>query len=186
MKRRTSSNQHDVLPHLSILPSGPTPFNPAELLTSPRFVELLESIRQQTTRYDFVLVDTPPLLAVTDPCVVAPHVDGILLTIRISRHGHQGALRAKEILGTLGVAVVGVVVNGTGRSGLGVYGYGDYRYGYYGYGYADDYASHGPEAQPVADGQEDEDEVEGNGTPPAAAESKPETGRRWFGWVRKR
>src|SRR5262249_3549316 len=65
-----------AVPGLWLLPCGPVPPNPAELLTSPRFKHLLDEMREQ---YDFVLVDTPPLLAVTDPCVVAPRVDGLFL-----------------------------------------------------------------------------------------------------------
>ena len=61
------------IPNLSVLPCGPRPANPAELLTSPRFKELLDIIRSQD---EFVIIDTPPLLVVTDPCVVAPRVDG--------------------------------------------------------------------------------------------------------------
>ncbi len=60
--------QQTTVPGLNVLPCGPLPPNPAELLTSPRFQDLLDELRGQ---YDFVLVDTPPLLAVTDPCVVA-------------------------------------------------------------------------------------------------------------------
>ena len=63
------------------------------------------------------VVDTPPLLAVTDPCVVAPRVDGVLLTMRLSKKGRPNAERAREVLGALGVNVVGVVVNGVNRRG---------------------------------------------------------------------
>jgi capsular exopolysaccharide synthesis family protein len=110
---------------LWILPCGSLPPNPAELLTSPQFKENLDHLREQ---YDFVLVDTPPLLAVTDPSVVAPRVDGIILTIRVSKNGRPQAERAKEILGTLGANILGVVVNGLDRRGTTV-GYEQYSYG---------------------------------------------------------
>ena len=100
-----------VVPNLSVLPCGPRPANPAELLTSPRFKELLDIIRAQ---YDFVIVDTPPLLVVTDPCVVAPRVDGVIMAIRVTKNGRPFAERAKEILTSLGANVLGVVVNGFG------------------------------------------------------------------------
>src|SRR5262249_18467589 len=123
------------VPNLSVLPCGPTPPNPAELLTSPRFKELLDTVREQ---YDFVLVDTPPLLAVTDPCVVAPRADGFILTIRLSKKGGPQAVRAREILATLGVKGIGVVVNGVGRQsnlrGYHAQAY-EYVYGATDYGY---------------------------------------------------
>lgn len=104
---------------LDILPCGPRPNNPAELLSSPRFRELLAVLR---SKYDFVLVDTPPLLAVTDPSAVAPCVDGVLVTIRLSKGGRPGAKRAIEQLASVGGRVIGVVVNGVG--GVRRYGYG--------------------------------------------------------------
>jgi len=121
---------------LSILPCGPQPPNPAELLTSPRFKEVLDSIREQ---YDFVLLDTPPLLAVTDPSVVAPRMDGVLLVVRASRNGRPDAERAKEILGALGANVLGVIVNGVdSHAGYAKAGRHYYRSGSSYYGYRDD------------------------------------------------
>jgi capsular exopolysaccharide synthesis family protein len=125
-----------VVEGLSILPCGPLPPNPAELLTSPKFPALLDELRQ---RYDFVLVDTPPLLAVTDPCVVAARVDGVLLTISMSRKARPQALRAREILATLGCKILGVVVNRLDRDGGSAYQ--SQTYGGYGYGYSYEYSS---------------------------------------------
>ncbi len=129
--------QPTAVPGLSILACGPNPPNPAELLTSPRFKELVDELREQ---FDFVLLDTPPLLVVTDPCVVAPRVDGVLLCIRVARNGRPVAERAWEILTSLGANVLGVVVNGINLFSQGGYGYG-YTYGYnYGqYDYANSY-----------------------------------------------
>lgn len=120
--------------NLSLLPCGPRPSNPSELLTSERFKELLDVLR---TKFDIILIDTPPLLAVTDPSAVAPRVDSVLLVMRITKHVRPNALRAKQVLDALGANVLGVVVNGVEvRAG---YGHdGDYRrYGYGGYGYRD-------------------------------------------------
>jgi capsular exopolysaccharide synthesis family protein len=116
--------------NLSLLPCGPRPQNPAELLTSPEFQTLLDQLRAQ---YDFVIIDTPPVLAVSDPAVVAPRVDGVLLVFRMTKKARPTAERAREQLAALGANVVGVIVNGTGGSKDEGYGYG---YGYnYGYGY---------------------------------------------------
>jgi capsular exopolysaccharide synthesis family protein len=150
--------QRSCIPHLHLLPSGPIPSNPAELLTSPRFPELLEGLRDQ---FDFIVLDTPPLLAVTDPAVVAPRVDGVILIIRITSKGRPDAERCKEILDTLDAKVIGVVVNGQEvKSGYGGYGYAgesyhseDYTYGdsgYYGGDSGDDGAFEGSTHEPGA------------------------------------
>ncbi|MCA9247239.1 MAG: CpsD/CapB family tyrosine-protein kinase, partial [Planctomycetales bacterium] len=118
-----------AVPGLHLLPAGKTPRNPAELLTKPRFQELINLVRDQ---YDYVIVDTPPLLAVTDPCVVAPRVDGVLLTIRITKQGRPQAERAKAILSSLKTKLLGVVVNDADDALRGA-GYG------YGYGYGRNY-----------------------------------------------
>jgi succinoglycan biosynthesis transport protein ExoP len=131
--------QQTEIPNLCCLPCGPRPENPAELLTSQRFDELLAILRE---KFDFVLVDTPPMLAVTDPGTVAPRVDGVLLTIRINKRTRAEAMRATAMLSSLGANVLGVVVNGlSGEHGYGYRKYGstgNYKYGYgYGYGYGE-------------------------------------------------
>jgi capsular exopolysaccharide synthesis family protein len=128
-----SALQESAIKGLSLLPSGPRPVNPAELLTMPQFEELIAELR---ARFDLVVVDTPPLLAVTDACVVASRVDGVFLAIRLSKNGRPAAERAREVLLTLQANVLGVVVNGVGKL-AGGYGYDNYRYGY-GYEYRPD------------------------------------------------
>jgi capsular exopolysaccharide synthesis family protein len=136
-----------VVPNLSVLPCGTRPSNPAELLTLPRFADLLEELRDA---YDFVLLDTPPLLAVSDPCIVAPRVDGVLLTLRVSRNGRPAAERGRDLLAALRVQVFGVVVNGVGKQGA-MAGYG-YEHYHYATDYASEYTSSDPEtAAPPAD-----------------------------------
>jgi capsular exopolysaccharide synthesis family protein len=130
--------QMSGVPGLWILPCGPRPSNPAELLTSPRFQEMLQEIR---SKFDFVIVDTPPVLVVTDPCVVAPRVDGVVLALRLARNVRPSAERARDVFASLGANVLGVVVNGVG-DGRQVYGYSTYQYGYkyeYKYDYTYDY-----------------------------------------------
>ncbi len=124
--------QVTVVPNLSVLPCGRRPQNPAELLTAPRFEDVLDDVRGA---FDYVLIDTPPLLAVSDPCIVAPRTDGLLLTVRMSKNGRPAAERAVDILTGLRVNTVGVVVNGVGKHGsMSGYGYDHYRY-------ADDYTA---------------------------------------------
>jgi len=131
--------QPTVIPGLSLLPCGPIPPNPAELLTSPRFKELMDELREQ---FDYVLIDTPPLLVVTDPCVVAPRVDGVLMTMRVTKNGRPIAERARDILISLGAKPLGIIVNGVSMQGPTGYGYGQgygYGYGYGQYDYAQAY-----------------------------------------------
>jgi capsular exopolysaccharide synthesis family protein len=114
--------------NLHVMTAGPVTGNPSELLTSPEFGELIEIVRQ---KYEFVVIDSPPMLAVTDPSAVAARVDGVLLTLRITKHSRGTTMRSVDLLKSLNVNILGVVVNGVTGSGA---GYGANRY--YGYGYA--------------------------------------------------
>ena len=107
--------------NLWCMPAGGTPDNPAELLTSRRFTDLLEELRQQ---YDFVIIDTPPMLVVTDPSIVAARVDGVLLTIRPSKNAQNEAVRATDALNAVGANVLGVVVNAVASSKSGGFRHG--------------------------------------------------------------
>jgi succinoglycan biosynthesis transport protein ExoP len=117
--------QPGPLDTLDILTTGPRVDNPAELLLTPRFSELLALVRE---RYDIVVVDTPPVLAVSDPSAVATMTDGTILVLRMSRYARPLAGRVKETLGLVGGKLLGVVVNGTGDHGGYGYGYGRYSY----------------------------------------------------------
>ena len=128
--------------NLYLLPCGPRPHNPAELLSSQRFQKLLDQLREME-KLDYIIIDTPPVLAVTDPSNVAPRVDGVLLVLRINKRSRANAMRATQILNDLGAETLGIVVNGIGGGrgkGYGYGGYGGYggyrdsRYGGYGYG----------------------------------------------------
>ena len=128
--------------NLSILPCGPRPSNPAELLTSRRFEELLEVLRE---KYELVLIDSPPVLAVTDPLNVAARVDGVLLVMRLTKTARNNGHRALDAIEAIGANILGVVVNGVGKNpGYGYaygYGYGGYSYGRNGKSYGGRYSS---------------------------------------------
>ncbi|GAB5442295.1 MAG: polysaccharide biosynthesis tyrosine autokinase [Fuerstiella sp.] len=124
-----------------VLPCGRRPKNPSELLTRPEYEDLLNILRE---RFEYVIVDTPPVLVVTDPCSVAPRVDGVLLCVRLSRHTREFGRRSLEQLRDVGARMSGIVVNGVEEAdayGYGNYKYSDYRYRYkdynYKYGYGD-------------------------------------------------
>jgi capsular exopolysaccharide synthesis family protein len=105
--------QETVVGGLSVLTSGPLPPNPAELLASPSFERLLQDAQQE---FDIVLVDTPPLLAVSDPCIVAQRTHALILVLRMSRNRRTAVKRAAELLQTNNVPVIGIVCNGTDAS----------------------------------------------------------------------
>jgi capsular exopolysaccharide synthesis family protein len=116
------------LTHLFLLPAGKSVANPSELLSDPRFAELLNSFRDD---YDFILLDCPPVLAVADPCIVASHVDGVVLTVKLPDNTRPQVNRAKEMLDAVRAHMIGIVVNGC-EMGHGA-SYSRYAYGY-GYG----------------------------------------------------
>ena len=119
-----------AIDNLYFMPAGKRPHNPSELLSTPEFKQLLDVVRE---RYDFVLVDTPPVLAVTDPCAVAARVDGVMLVIRMRKGVQMTAVRASETLESIDAKMLGVIVNGVDNNNL---GYGKRKYGYgYGYGF---------------------------------------------------
>ncbi len=115
---------------LSVMPSGPIPSNPAEALTLPDMGEMLAEARKQ---FDYVILDTPPLLVVTDPSITASLVDGVVLTVRIRRKSKPNSKEAVNILRAVGARVLGVVINNSDEAGAsdGYRGYGYYRYGRY-------------------------------------------------------
>ncbi|EMI16749.1 capsular exopolysaccharide family [Rhodopirellula maiorica SM1] len=136
-----------VVPNLSVMLSGERPSNPAELLSSRSFDRLLEKLR---SKYDMILIDTPPLLAVSDPSNVVPRADGVVLVVRLRKNIKPAVAQATRMLETLEANVLGVVVNGVGsrqarsygkssaREGSENYGH-SYKYGYgYSYGYTND------------------------------------------------
>jgi len=112
-----------VIENLFVVPSGPIPANPAEALSMPQFVEFLDWLRQ---RYDYVIVDTPPLMVVTDPSIVAANVDGIVLTFRVRRGCRPQAKESAAILRSIGKPVFGCVVNRVDDSSTGS-GYVDHQ-----------------------------------------------------------
>ena len=70
-------------------------------------------LRNAEQEFDIVLVDTPPLLAVSDPCIVAPNTDGLVLVLRMGKNKRNSAKRATELIDTNNIRVLGVVCNAT-------------------------------------------------------------------------
>lgn len=119
---------HDTpLTTLKLMPSGPIPANPAEALSLPEMSELLDVLRDE---FDYIILDTPPLLVVTDPSILASMVDGVVLALKIRRKSKPNVKEAASILRNVGARVLGVVINNSDESNAsdGYQGCGYYRY----------------------------------------------------------
>ncbi|GAA4455996.1 polysaccharide biosynthesis tyrosine autokinase [Novipirellula rosea] len=115
---------------LHMMPSGPIPANPAEALTLPEMGELIDLLREE---YDYVILDTPPLLVVTDPSITAGMADGVVMALRVRRKSKPNAKESVNILRSVGANLFGMVINNSDEAGSsdGYKGYGYYRYGRY-------------------------------------------------------
>jgi succinoglycan biosynthesis transport protein ExoP len=96
------------VPNLTLVPAGPQPPQPAELLSATQMADFLTYLQH---RFDYVVVDAPPLLPVTDPAVLAAHCDGLLLCVGAGKVMREELRTAKQKLELLGVRVLGVVLN---------------------------------------------------------------------------
>ena len=123
--------QKSAVEGLDVLASGPIPPNPADVLGSEAMREVLQ---KASGLYERVVVDSPPLVAVTDPALLAKYVDGVFLVVSVGKTSIRTLLRAKETLATVGAAIHGAVLNNADEKTSGYAGaYGGYGYGY---GYA--------------------------------------------------
>jgi capsular exopolysaccharide synthesis family protein len=117
------------LPNLSALPCGPIPPNPAELISSERMKELL---RELSLQFDHILIDSPPLISVTDPVILSAMVDGTILVVQAGKSARELVRRARRDLAMAGARVIGVVLNNVNikREGYDEYDYYRYASGY--------------------------------------------------------
>ena len=98
----------EAVPSLHLLPAGPIAPMPAELLGSLQMQRLIEGLR---ANYDFILIDTPPVLTVTDAAVLVSISDGVVLVLRYAQSSRNVVARASEILLRSGAHLLGVVLN---------------------------------------------------------------------------
>jgi capsular exopolysaccharide synthesis family protein len=96
------------IPHLFVIPAGPVPTNPAELLFSSRFTQAMAEVGE---RFTHIVVDSPPMMGVSDTLVLAPRVEGVILVVRQRHTGRDAAQRAVQMLGSVRARILGVVVN---------------------------------------------------------------------------
>ncbi|PYS74976.1 MAG: hypothetical protein DMF73_02345, partial [Acidobacteria bacterium] len=115
------------LPNLKVLPSGPMPPNPAELLGSEEMRKLLIALSKKFTH---VIVDSPPAISFTDASILSTFVDGVILVVHGGRSSRAVVRRAKQQLLDIGAHIFGVVLNNVKIEKTHDYYYGGY-YGYY-------------------------------------------------------
>ena len=120
--------------NLFVLPCGPTPPNPAELLLTKRFEIVLGELAK---RFDRIILDSPPIQAVTDAVVLSKRVDGVVLVVRASKTMRDELRRSTRMIRDIGGSIVGVIVNELDARDS-YYGYGRYSYGRYGGYYGHD------------------------------------------------
>lgn len=109
-----------TLKNLRVLPSGPCPRNPAELLSSPAMGDLMRTLRQQ---FDHVIIDSPPVLAVTDATILSSMVDGVLIVVQNDKTDRAAFLRACRTLMNSGARILGTVLNKVDARRDGYYAY---------------------------------------------------------------
>src|SRR5439155_274908 len=116
------------LDNLHIIEAGPIPANPSELLSTPAMTAFLRAVRDE---YDIVLIDTPPVLPVTDSAIVAAQADGVILVYQAGKVGRLVLRRAKIHIENVGGKVWGVVLNDV-KTEIAGYAYTHYYTHYYG------------------------------------------------------
>ena len=104
---------------LSLVPSGPAVSNAANLLYSPRFAELIRAARGE---FDYVLIDTPPMLQIADARIIAQHCDTVILVVRAGRTTRDAARIAKQKFQQDGTPILGTILNDW-SPGVNGYGY---------------------------------------------------------------
>jgi len=122
-------------PHLSVLPCGFIPPNPSELLGSERLTFLLEILK---SRYDFLIIDTPPVLVASDGLLLAPQADGVALVVKSGLLKRDLIVKALEQLHRTQANLLGVVLNSVDMKKNGYYSYYQYYSSYYGDADSDD------------------------------------------------
>jgi polysaccharide biosynthesis transport protein len=113
------------IPNLSLLPCGAIPPNPAELISSEKMKRLLTDLAE---RYDHIIVDSPPLMNVTDPIILSTMVDGVILVVHGGKSTRDMVRRARQDLDAVNAKVFGVVLNNVDLRREGYDNYYYYRY----------------------------------------------------------
>jgi capsular exopolysaccharide synthesis family protein len=122
--------QHPAIPNLSAIPTGPLPPNPADLLSSHRLADAITELR---TKFKFIVIDTPPVMAATDAVILSVKADGVVMVVRSGETPKEAFTRTRDLLMSVKCRLLGVVLNAVDSSAPDYYY--SYRYYPYSYGY---------------------------------------------------
>ena len=114
--------------HVTVIPAGPIPPNPSELLGSERMANLLKGL---ALKFDYIIMDTPPILSVTDSLVLSHLVAGVVMVTRAGKTNYELLGRGFKMLQSIHAPLLGVVINGMSEKVSGDYYYGGYYQHYY-------------------------------------------------------
>jgi len=104
--------QESNIPNLDVITSGPTPPNPSELVGSKALANIILKLKE---KYDLIVIDTPPVLAITDSQLIASYCDGVVLVAESGKVKRTALLHAKERLQVVNARILGVVINNAKR-----------------------------------------------------------------------
>ena len=119
---------HPAIPNLAAIPTGPLPPNPADLLSSHKLADAIAELR---TKFKFIVIDSPPIMAATDAVILSVQADGVLLVVRSGETPKEAFTRTRDLLNSVKCRILGVVLNAVDSSAPHYY----YSYGYYPHSY---------------------------------------------------
>jgi capsular exopolysaccharide synthesis family protein len=117
--------EHDI-PNLFVMAAGPVPPNPSELLSSIKLRFLITELEEQ---FDHIVIDSPPVIHVTDAMIISPHVDGVVIVVKGGQTPREAVQRAKQALMDVNAKIFGVVLNCINPDAENYYY--NYKYSYY-------------------------------------------------------
>jgi capsular exopolysaccharide synthesis family protein len=138
---------HPAIPNLVAIPTGPLPPNPADLLSSHKLADAIAELR---TKFKFIVIDSPPVMAATDAVILSVQADGVLLVVRSGETPKEAFTRTRELLSSVKCRILGVVLNAVDSAAPDYY----YSYRYYPYSYG-----YGPQEAADVPHQEDSEAI---------------------------
>ena len=126
---------HPAIPNLVAIPTGPLPPNPADLLSSHKLADAIAELR---TKFKFIVIDSPPIMAATDAVILSVQADGVLLVVRSGETPKEAFTRTRDLLASVKCHILGVVLNAVDSSAP------DYYYSYRYYPYSQGYGPQEP------------------------------------------